>query len=153
MTQIERVKQLDRHARQSAHIGLLISLALRKKDVARSLGAQRSAARRASRDTDDANCRGLDQRHASTWRSRRRPAGTGRRPAAAAAEAEAEASRASWQAGLALQKRTGPTSPGFIHPACSVGWWLALVSSERRVLLAGCWWLVCSERKILLAGG
>jgi hypothetical protein len=31
MAQIERVKQLDRHARQSAHIGLLISLALRKK--------------------------------------------------------------------------------------------------------------------------
>jgi hypothetical protein len=25
--------------------------------------------------------------------------------------------------------------------------------SERRVLLAGCWWLVCSERKVLLAGG
>jgi hypothetical protein len=30
--------------------------------------------------------------------------------------------------------------------------WLA-VSSERRVLLAGCWWLFCSERKVLLAGG
>jgi hypothetical protein len=26
-----------------------------------------------------------------------------------------------------------------------------LVCSERRVLLAGCWWLVCSERKVLLA--
>jgi hypothetical protein len=25
-----------------------------------------------------------------------------------------------------------------------------LVCSERKVLLAGCWWLVCSERKILL---
>jgi hypothetical protein len=25
--------------------------------------------------------------------------------------------------------------------------------SERRVLLAGCWWLVCSERKVLLAVG
>jgi hypothetical protein len=28
-----------------------------------------------------------------------------------------------------------------------------LVCSERKVLLAGCWWLVCSERKVLLAGG
>jgi hypothetical protein len=37
--------------------------------------------------------------------------------------------------------------------AYSVGWWLVLVCSERRVLLAGCWWLVCSERKVLLAGG
>jgi hypothetical protein len=27
-----------------------------------------------------------------------------------------------------------------------------LVCSERKVLLAGCWWLVCSERKVLLAG-
>jgi hypothetical protein len=25
--------------------------------------------------------------------------------------------------------------------------------SERKVLLAGYWWLVCSERKVLLAGG
>jgi hypothetical protein len=33
------------------------------------------------------------------------------------------------------------------------GWWLVLVCSERRILLAGCWWLVCSERKVLLAGG
>jgi hypothetical protein len=33
------------------------------------------------------------------------------------------------------------------------GWWLVLVCSERKVLLAGCWWLVCSERKLLLAGG
>jgi hypothetical protein len=24
------------------------------------------------------------------------------------------------------------------------GWWLVLVCSERRVLLASCWWLVCS---------
>jgi hypothetical protein len=24
---------------------------------------------------------------------------------------------------------------------------------ERRVLLAGCWWLICSERKVLLADG
>jgi hypothetical protein len=24
---------------------------------------------------------------------------------------------------------------------------------ERKVLLAGCWWLVCFERKVLLAGG
>jgi hypothetical protein len=30
---------------------------------------------------------------------------------------------------------------------------LVLICSERKVLLAGCWWLVCSERKILLAGG
>jgi hypothetical protein len=28
-----------------------------------------------------------------------------------------------------------------------------LVCSERRVLLAGYWWLICSERKVLLAGG
>jgi hypothetical protein len=33
------------------------------------------------------------------------------------------------------------------------GSWLVLVCSERKVLLAGCWWLVCSERKVLLAGG
>jgi hypothetical protein len=33
------------------------------------------------------------------------------------------------------------------------GWWLMLVCSERRVLLARCWWLVCSVRKVLLAGG
>jgi hypothetical protein len=26
-----------------------------------------------------------------------------------------------------------------------------LVCSERKVLLAGRWWLICSERKILLA--
>jgi hypothetical protein len=25
--------------------------------------------------------------------------------------------------------------------------------SERKMLLAGCWWLVCSERKVLLVGG
>jgi hypothetical protein len=31
--------------------------------------------------------------------------------------------------------------------------WLVLVCSERRVLLADCWWLVCSERKVLLTGG
>jgi hypothetical protein len=37
--------------------------------------------------------------------------------------------------------------------ACSFGWWLVLICSERKVLLAGCWWLVCSERKVLLAGG
>jgi hypothetical protein len=28
-----------------------------------------------------------------------------------------------------------------------------LICSERKVLLADCWWLVCSERKVLLAGG
>jgi hypothetical protein len=33
------------------------------------------------------------------------------------------------------------------------GWWLVLICSERKVLLAGCWWLICSERKALLAGG
>jgi hypothetical protein len=33
----------------------------------------------------------------------------------------------------------------------AVGWWLVLVCSERRVPLAGCWWLVCSERRVLLA--
>jgi hypothetical protein len=29
-------------------------------------------------------------------------------------------------------------------------WWL--VCCERKILLAGCWWLVCCERKVLLAG-
>jgi hypothetical protein len=38
------------------------------------------------------------------------------------------------------------------HAACSFGWWLVLICSERKVLLADCWWLVCSERKVLLAG-
>jgi hypothetical protein len=33
------------------------------------------------------------------------------------------------------------------------GWWLMLICSERKVLLADCCWLVCSERKVLLAGG
>jgi hypothetical protein len=33
------------------------------------------------------------------------------------------------------------------------GWWLVLIYSEIKVLLASCWWLVCSERKVLLAGG
>jgi hypothetical protein len=33
------------------------------------------------------------------------------------------------------------------------GWWPVLICSERKVLLADCWWLVCSERKVLLAGG
>jgi hypothetical protein len=28
-----------------------------------------------------------------------------------------------------------------------------LICSERKVLLAGFWWLVCYERKVLLAGG
>jgi hypothetical protein len=41
-----------------------------------------------------------------------------------------------------------------IQPVRLAGdWWLMLLCSERRVLLAGCWWLVCSERKVLLAGG
>jgi hypothetical protein len=33
------------------------------------------------------------------------------------------------------------------------GWLLMLISSERKILLIDCWWLVCSERKIFLAGG
>jgi hypothetical protein len=32
-------------------------------------------------------------------------------------------------------------------------WWLVLICFERKILVAGCWWLVFSERKILLAGG
>jgi hypothetical protein len=28
------------------------------------------------------------------------------------------------------------------------GWWLVLICSERKILLTGCWWLVCSERKV-----
>jgi hypothetical protein len=31
------------------------------------------------------------------------------------------------------------------------GLWLVLVCFERRVLLVGCWGLVCCERKVLLA--
>jgi hypothetical protein len=37
--------------------------------------------------------------------------------------------------------------------ACSFGCWLVLVCCKRKVLLAGCWWMVCSERKVLLPGG
>jgi hypothetical protein len=33
------------------------------------------------------------------------------------------------------------------------GWLLVLICSERKILLADCWWLVCSERKVLVAGG
>jgi hypothetical protein len=35
------------------------------------------------------------------------------------------------------------------------GWWLMAGAglSERKVLLAGCWWLICCERKVLLTGG
>jgi hypothetical protein len=29
--------------------------------------------------------------------------------------------------------------------ACSFGWLLVLICSERKILLAGCWWLVCSD--------
>jgi hypothetical protein len=32
-------------------------------------------------------------------------------------------------------------------------WWLVLIWFERKVLLAGGWWLICSERKVLLDGG
>jgi hypothetical protein len=31
------------------------------------------------------------------------------------------------------------------------GSWLVLIYSERKVLLVGCWWLVCSERKVPVA--
>jgi hypothetical protein len=33
--------------------------------------------------------------------------------------------------------------------------WLVAVAgcSERKVLLADCWWLICCEIKVLLAGG
>jgi hypothetical protein len=27
------------------------------------------------------------------------------------------------------------------------------IYSERKILMADCWWLVCPERKVLLAGG
>jgi hypothetical protein len=37
--------------------------------------------------------------------------------------------------------------------ARSFGWWLMLICSERKVLLADCWWVVCSEKKVLLTGG
>jgi hypothetical protein len=36
--------------------------------------------------------------------------------------------------------------------ACSFGWWLVLICSERKVRLADCWWLIGSERKTLLTG-
>jgi hypothetical protein len=39
------------------------------------------------------------------------------------------------------------------YSACSFGWWLMLICSERKVLLVGCWWMVCSERRVLLTGG
>jgi hypothetical protein len=41
------------------------------------------------------------------------------------------------------------------NSACSFGCWLmaGAVFFERKVLVAGCWWLVCSERKVLLVGG
>jgi DNA topoisomerase-2 len=39
------------------------------------------------------------------------------------------------------------------YSACSFGWWLMLICSKRRVLLASCWWLICSERKVPLPGG
>jgi hypothetical protein len=51
------------------------------------------------------------------------------------------------------------TEPRVVFEArttCSFDWWLragAGLFSERKVLLAGCWWLVWSERKVLLAGG
>jgi hypothetical protein len=32
------------------------------------------------------------------------------------------------------------------------GWWLMLIYSERKVPLAGCWWLICCEKKVLLTG-
>jgi hypothetical protein len=35
----------------------------------------------------------------------------------------------------------------------SFGWWLVMICAERKVLLAGCWWLVYFERKVLLVGG
>jgi hypothetical protein len=42
----------------------------------------------------------------------------------------------------------------FVQPVrLAGGWWLMLVCSEIKVLLVGCWWLVCSERKVLLPGG
>jgi hypothetical protein len=48
-------------------------------------------------------------------------------------------------------------SPPLSRVICPVrlagGLWLVLVSSERKVLLAGCWWLVYFERKVLVAGG
>jgi hypothetical protein len=31
---------------------------------------------------------------------------------------------------------------------CNLFVWLVLISSERKILLAGCWWLICSERKV-----
>jgi hypothetical protein len=41
------------------------------------------------------------------------------------------------------------------YAACSVRWWLMASAGLfwEKVLLAGCWWLICSERKVLLAGG
>jgi hypothetical protein len=38
-------------------------------------------------------------------------------------------------------------------PTYSLFVWLVLICSERKVLLADCWWPVCSERKVLLADG
>jgi hypothetical protein len=37
--------------------------------------------------------------------------------------------------------------------ACSFGGWLVLICSDRKILLADCWWLICFERKVQLVGG
>jgi hypothetical protein len=42
---------------------------------------------------------------------------------------------------------------GLFREKSTAGWWLVLIFSERKVLLADCWWLVCFETKVLLAGG
>jgi hypothetical protein len=42
---------------------------------------------------------------------------------------------------------------GKVRMVCSLFVWLVLICSERKVLLAGCWWLVACERKVPLAGG
>jgi hypothetical protein len=42
---------------------------------------------------------------------------------------------------------------GQILRVCLFGGWLMLICSERKILLADCWWLIYSERKVLLSGG
>jgi hypothetical protein len=39
------------------------------------------------------------------------------------------------------------------HVRLAGGRWLVLICSKRKVLLAGCWWLICFERKVLLSVG
>jgi hypothetical protein len=56
--------------------------------------------------------------------------------------------------GRKMKMATSAPKGAFVRPVrLAGGWWLMLICSEIKVLLAGCWWLIYSERKVLLAGG